>query len=42
MLKKCGHVMCKKCLEETSMKTKKCGVCSENTDKDDIINLSES
>lgn len=43
MSKVCGHVMCKKCFEQTSIKTNICGICCiKFNNKNDIIYLQES
>jgi len=42
MLPKCGHAMCKSCLELTSKTSTKCPVCNQNFKKEDIINMKEA
>ena len=42
MPKDCGHVMCKKCLYASCLDFNKCGVCSKNCKKEDIINIEEA
>ena len=41
MPRKCGHVMCKKCLENLCWPTERCGVCNEKLKKEEVINLIE-